>query len=111
MYYEHVKGLNCEKKVIRLLQSQGWRLLGHRFKTRIAEIDLIFQKDHSLRLIEVKSVSDWNFVAYRVSKRQKQRLFNAYRYFQQRYSQDILLDLALVPAEGEILFIEIENIC
>lgn len=98
-------------KVIHQLQSQGWKMLGHRFKTKIAEIDLIFQKERCLRLVEVKSVSDWNFVAYRVSKKQKQRLIRVFHYFQQRYSLDIQMDLALVPPDGEILFIEIENIC
>lgn len=111
MYHEHVKGLNSEFKVIQLLQNQGWRLLQHRFKTKLAEVDLIFQKEGCLRVVEVKSVSNWDFVSYRVSKKQKDRLIRVFHYFQQRYSQDILLELALVPADGDILFIDIENVC
>ncbi|MBL7556175.1 MAG: YraN family protein [Bdellovibrionaceae bacterium] len=111
MYYEHIKGLNSENKVINHLQRQGWRLLHHRFKTKIAEIDLIFQKGHEFKMVEVKSISSWNFVSYRVSKKQKQRLIRVFHYFQQRFSLDITLELALVPANGDILFIEIENDC
>ena len=111
MYFEHVKGLNSEHKVIRHLQNQGWKLLQHRFKTKLAEIDLIFQKNNELRMVEVKSVSNWDFVSYRVSRSQKQRLIRVYHYFQRRYALDISLELALVPADGDILFIEIENDC
>lgn len=96
MYYEHVKGLDSELKVIRFLQAQGWQLLQHRFKTKLAEVDLILQKDGCLRILEVKSISNWDFVSYRLSKKQKERLVRAYHYFQQRYTQDILLELALV---------------
>ena len=111
MYFEHAKGLNSEHKVIRLLQNEGWKLLQHRFKTKLAEIDLIFQKNNELRMVEVKSVANWDFVTYRVSRRQKQRLIRVYHYFQRRYALDISLELALVPAKGDILFIEIENDC
>jgi Holliday junction resolvase-like predicted endonuclease len=111
MYYEHAKGINSELKVIEHLKRQGWRLLQHRFKTRLAEIDLIFQKDGLLRIIEVKSVSSWDFVSYRISKKQKARLIQVFHYFQQRFVCDMVLELALVPLEGEILFIEIENFC
>jgi len=109
MYFEHAKGLNSENKVIEYLQRQGWRLLHHRFKTKIAEIDLIFQKGNQFRIIEVKSVASWDFVSYRVSKKQKQRLIRVFHYFQQRFSLELTLELALVPRDGDILFIEIEN--
>lgn len=111
MYYEHLKGLNSEHKVILELQKQGWKLLHHRFKTRLAEIDLIFQKNNELKIIEVKSVANRDFVAYRVSRGQKQRLVRVYHYFQQRYALDITLQLALVPLDGDILYIDIENDC
>lgn len=111
MYYEHVKGLNSENKVISYMQRQGWRLLHHRFKTKLAEIDLIFQKDREFKMVEVKSIASWDFVSYRISKKQKQRLIRVFHCFQQRYALDISLELALVPADGDILFIEIENDC
>lgn len=109
MYYEHTKGLKSELRVIDQLSNAGWRLLHHRFKTKIAEVDLIFQKKKQLRIIEVKSISCWDFAAYRISKKQKLRLIGVYYYFQQHFKGEVVLELALVPADGDVLFIEIEN--
>lgn len=110
MYYEHVKGLNSENEVIRHLRGQGWLLIFHRFKTKLAEVDLVFQKGKELRIIEVKSITSWDFVSYRVSRTQKQRLIRVFHYFQHRYKAlNISLELAVVPTEGDILYIEIEN--
>ena len=61
-------------------------------------------------MIEVKSVGAWDFVSYRISRRQKQRLIRVYHYFQRRFALDVTLELALVPGDGDILFIEIEFI-
>ena len=110
MYYEHRKGLDAELRVIKQLTSEGWDLSHHRFKTKMAEVDLIFSRSSQIRIIEVKSISNWDFVAYRVSKKQKQRLIQVYNYFQQYIKGEIVLELALVPVDGEIIFIEIENI-
>ena len=109
MYYEHVKGLESERRVIEHLKKQNWLLVHHRFKTRLAEVDLIFQKNDQIRIIEVKSISSWDFIAYRISKKQKQRLIRVYDFFQRHFQHEILLELALVPVDGDILFIEIEN--
>lgn len=111
MYYEHIKGLNSELKVIECLTKDGWRLLHHRYKTKLAEIDLIFRKKQNIRMIEVKSIANWDFVSYRVSQRQRERLLRVYGYFQSQFDGEMVLELALVPTNGEILFIEIENFC
>ncbi len=57
----HRRGLESEIKVIKNLQSQNWKLLAHRTKTIFAEIDLIFQQNKEILLIEVKSLnSEWS---------------------------------------------------
>lgn len=109
MYYEHSKGLNSELRVIKQLQDLGWKLLNHRFKTKFAEVDLVFKKQNRVRIIEVKSVSSWDFASARLGKKQKQRLIQVFHYFQQRFSGELILELALVPLDGDVLFIEIEN--
>ena len=111
MYYEHAKGVESENRVIKELMSQGWQVLHHRYKTKLAEIDIIFKKQNHIRLIEVKSISNWDFVNYRVSKKQKIRLQRAFLYLQSHYKGEMTLELALVAIGGEILFIEIENNC
>ena len=109
MYYEHAKGLSSELKVIDQLTREGWDLLHHRFKTKMAEVDLVMTKGNRVRIIEVKSISDWDFVSYRVGIRQKQKLIYVFRYFQERFHGELVLEMAFVPLDGKIVFIEIEG--
>lgn len=111
MYFEHIKGLKSEQAVVESLKEQGWQLLHQRYKTPFAEVDLVFSKLGLLRIVEVKTVANWDFVPYRLSKKQKNRLILAFQYFQQRFKGDVVLELALVSCGRDILFIEIENIC
>ena len=111
MYHEHIKGLKSEHRVMNSLSKQGWKLVSHRVQTPFAELDLIFKKADVLRIIEVKSISSWDFVSYRVTKKQKTRLIQAFNYLQQRFKGEVILELALVSGNGDILFIEIENNC
>lgn len=48
------RGLVAEHWVCLLFRLVGWRLLGHRWKCRYGEIDLILQRRHRLRFVEVK---------------------------------------------------------
>lgn len=42
------------------MESKGWKLVFQRLKTKIAEIDLVFEKEEKIALIEVKKLSeDW----------------------------------------------------
>lgn len=42
------------------MESKGWKLVFQRLKTKIAEIDLVFEKDDKIALIEVKKLNeDW----------------------------------------------------
>jgi Holliday junction resolvase-like predicted endonuclease len=53
-------GLKSELAVVRLLQNRKYICEFHRFKTKIAEIDLIFSKGNRILLVEVKSLNnDW----------------------------------------------------
>ncbi len=111
MYFEHIKGLKSEQAVVECLKKQGWQLLRQRYKTPFAEVDLVFGKVGLLRIIEVKTIANWDFVSYRLTKKQRNRLILAFHYFQQRFKGDVVLELALVSGDRDILFIEIENVC
>jgi Holliday junction resolvase-like predicted endonuclease len=53
-------GLIAELQVARLLKTKKWQLTFHRLKTRIAEIDLVFEKGNQILLVEVKTLnSPW----------------------------------------------------
>jgi Holliday junction resolvase-like predicted endonuclease len=54
----HQLGLIAEYNVKKLLETKGWILILHRFKTRAGEIDLIFEKEEKILLIEVKKLTN-----------------------------------------------------
>jgi Holliday junction resolvase-like predicted endonuclease len=67
-------GLLAEVQVIKLLMKNGWSLSFHRLKTRIAEIDLIFEKRNKILLVEVKTLNNPWRAGQRISQRQLDKL-------------------------------------
>lgn len=59
------------------LMVRGYRLIGFRLKTPLAEIDLLAVKDKTLIVFEVKSSQRSETLPYRISKEQLSRLFAA----------------------------------
>lgn len=51
-------GYTSEQAVVFLLQKNNWILEFQRFKTVVAEVDLIFSKNNKILLIEVKKLND-----------------------------------------------------
>lgn len=64
-------GYSAEAAVIKLFQKHGWTLEGQRFKTKIAEIDLVFSKDNRVLLVEVKKLNDAWHAFERISSKQQ----------------------------------------
>jgi Holliday junction resolvase-like predicted endonuclease len=54
--------------------KNGWSLSFHRLKTRIAEIDLIFEKRNKILLVEVKTLNNPWRAGQRISQRQLDKL-------------------------------------
>lgn len=53
-------GHRAELRIIELLEKHQWKILFHRLKTNIAEIDLILIKNQKVILVEVKTLkNDW----------------------------------------------------
>lgn len=74
----------AEAQVIALLQKRGWELQFQRARTAVAEVDLIFQKDNRLQLIEVKSLDNPWRAFERISHRQMQKLILNQLHLSQR---------------------------
>ena len=67
-------GLYAEEQVANLLQKHNWELIFHRLKTPIAEIDLVFEKDDKIILVEVKTLNTSWRSFQRIAPLQKNRL-------------------------------------
>lgn len=75
------KGICSEQQVIKHLCSWGWEFQFQRLVTHIAEIDLIFQKENRVCLIEVKTLDNpWRSFE-RITDRQVQKLTMNQMYF------------------------------
>ena len=100
----HQKGLWAEHKVIQALQSRGWRLKWHRCKTPFAEIDLAFQKENRLLVVEVKSVRRRSDCAlWTLKSGQIARLRRATEWLLE-LGYEAQLVLVLVDARGRLHF-------
>lgn len=71
-------GLFGEEVVADGLQRAGWRLLGHRVKTRVGEIDLVARRGETIVFAEVKTAKPGRFaVEETVDARQRHRIRRA----------------------------------
>jgi hypothetical protein len=57
-------------------------------------------------MIEIKTLSHFDFLEVRVSRKQKERLKRAHLFLQSRTSKPLRLVLAFVDAKGEVLIVE-----
>ena len=79
-------GLLAEYYVAFILLFKGYRLIKHRYKTKLGEIDLIMTRGKDLIAIEVKARRNDNCqIGEVVSIKQLYRINNALRVFLGRY--------------------------
>lgn len=78
------KGYFSELNVINFLISCGYKILKHRYKTPLGEIDIIVQKDNIIVFIEVKFRQKMKYAYEAISDRQKARTFAAAEIFIQK---------------------------
>jgi hypothetical protein len=57
-------------------------------------------------IVEIKSLSHFEFLEVRVSKKQKERLKRAHLFVQSKTIKSVRLVLAFVDKKGEVLIIE-----
>jgi ribonuclease HII/Holliday junction resolvase-like predicted endonuclease len=110
----HLRGLRSELNVaISLSQTRGWILKAHRFKTRFAELDLIFEERTSnesfVHIVEVKSCQKLDWQEHRVTAKQRLRLMRSRDYLENLWRKKVCLHLAVATQSGEVQLLE--DIC
>ena len=94
-------GLMAEYYVIILFFFMGYKLLKHRYKTKLGEIDLIFKKNNNIIAVEVKARKDKNImIGEVVSKKQFIRILNSLKIFlnknERYFNFNLRIDVVLV---------------
>ncbi len=112
-YSDHEKGYHAEHLVAAFLKSQEFKVVFKRLKTKFGEIDLVVAKDGVSYLIEIKTVSNLDFISHRISAGQKQRLFRNYQLLLSKFGDSVLLAAYVLKneyGEEEVLFQELDCI-
>lgn len=107
MYFEHQKGLRSEFLVEVDLRRNGWRIIAKRFKSPYAEIDLIVEKNKIVKILEIKTISNNNFLNFRLGRDQRQRLAKAHQYFIEKWENPVEFQLAFVDPKGKIDYLDL----
>ncbi len=90
------------------MESKGWKLVFQRLKTKIAEIDLVFERDEKIVLIEVKKLNDDWRAFQRLHPQQQLRLQANLVLFSQKFKKyRIKAFVAWVRDRKPIVFAEI----
>ena len=99
------RGLYCEYLVYQKLLKEKFKFIAHRFKTPMAEIDLLFIDGSRAVAVEVKSNTSEAFLFTRVGRRQKTKLHAARLFLESQYPEAQLL-LAVVSHDASIELFE-----
>jgi putative endonuclease len=84
-------------------RRKNYRLLHQRLKTPFAEVDLVLRSPRGeLTLVEVKSVTSFDFLHVRLTGRQKFRLRRALIWSLEK-DPTARLELAVVSQQGDVL--------
>jgi Holliday junction resolvase-like predicted endonuclease len=71
------------------MQSEGWAFIFQRVRTKISEIDLIFEKENEIKLIEVKTLDQAWRSFQRINQRQVDKLLQNQLHLNQVYKNKI----------------------
>lgn len=100
-------GLEAERKVREDLKKRNCDLLGERIKTPFAEVDILFRSSRGqVVLLEVKSLSRWDWLESRLSHNQQARLKRAASYFEIKMKESVQICVAFV-IQNKIVYLEI----
>lgn len=101
------RGVETEDFVAQFLIQKKCKILERRLKTPFGEVDLLIDSlKGNLVMIEVKSLSDWDRILYRLSAHQKSRLLRARVFLESSYGRAVLLKVAYVDAKKNLAFLD-----
>ena len=78
------RGRRAEKLAALWLRLKGYRVLAHRYKTPVGEIDLIIQRGNTIAFVEVKARANRTDALEAVSPQARQRISRAAQWFLSR---------------------------
>ncbi len=103
-----VRGIEAENRVKEYLLKNNFKLIEQRYRTPFGEVDLLLQSPKGpFVLIEVKTISDWQRLLWRIDHRQKQRLKRACSFIENKYKKLVILKVAYIDRFNKILFLDI----
>lgn len=82
----HKKGLYAEYVAIIYLWCKGYRILHHRYKTKLGEIDIIAQHKNTLVAIEVKLRPTIDDALSAILPTARKRIINALKWYLSKHS-------------------------
>ena len=94
----YTKGLFAEYLTLCFLWVRGYKILGHRLKTPLGEVDILAKKGDTLVIVEVKARQHLGPDPL-VQPPQQKRLYRAALYLQKRYAKkafNIRFDVVIV---------------
>jgi len=97
----------AEECVAQYFLKKNFKVLKRRFRTTYAELDLILESPkQEIFVLEIKTISHFDFLDVRVSQKQKDRLKRAHMFLQSKTLKEVRLCLVFVDKKGEILILE-----
>jgi Holliday junction resolvase-like predicted endonuclease len=100
-------GLQAEERVTAYFLQKSFRVLKQRWRTPFAEMDLLIESPSGeIWIVEIKTLTHFDFLAVRVTRKQRQRLQRAHAYVQGLTRRPVCLYLAFVDPRGEVLLFE-----
>jgi Holliday junction resolvase-like predicted endonuclease len=97
------RGQEAEKHAMAYMKSIGFECLYSNLKTPYAEVDLIMRDAFFIYMVEVKTITQTEYMASRVSNKQQSRLLKARLMLQERWQEQIQLVYAFVDSKGKVL--------
>lgn len=95
VYADHIKGRASEDTALKYFQNQGYTFIVRNFSIFGIEVDLIFKKENTYYIVEVKSENIWS-INRPISHKQMTRLKKASEMFSAEKQSSVRLFVAIV---------------